>query len=207
MERLRTTIRGRRELLLSVTVTLALVLGACSAGGYGQPSDQDKQAPPASIDGQQDQAQASTDATGGQSGDAYGQDAYGGDAYGQGDGAGSAAAGALTLAATSLGQVLADGDGRVLYAFTNDQGGVSSCYDDCAANWPPLLADAQPTVEGDLDPSLLGTTQRDDGTAQVTYNNRPLYYFAADKQPGQTNGQAIGESWWVLDATGELVKG
>lgn len=200
MERLRTIIRGRRELLLSVTVTLALVLGGCSAGGYGQSTDQD-QAPKASTDGAD--GQATDAATEGQSGDAYGDDGYGQ----SGAANGTAGAGALTLAATGLGQVLADGDGRVLYAFTNDQGGVSNCYDDCATNWPPLLADAEPTVEGDLDPSLLGTTRRDDGTTQVTYKNQPLYYFAADKQPGQTNGQAIGESWFVLDATGELVKG
>ena len=35
----------------------------------------------------------------------------------------------------------------------------------------------------------LATIERDDGSKQVTYNGWPLYYFANDRQPGNTNGQ------------------
>jgi predicted lipoprotein with Yx(FWY)xxD motif len=36
----------------------------------------------------------------------------------------------------------------------------------------------------------------------VTYNHWPLYYYAADKVPGDTTGQnidAFGAEWYVLD--------
>src|SRR5215203_2265053 len=51
----------------------------------------------------------------------------------------AAAAGTVNLGETSLGSVLVDGEGMTLYVFTNDTGGTSSCYDDCASSWPPLL--------------------------------------------------------------------
>lgn len=40
----------------------------------------------------------------------------------------------------SLGQMLTDPAGRTLYRFSRDTPGTSSCYDQCAAAWPPLLA-------------------------------------------------------------------
>ena len=66
-----------------------------------------------------------------------------------------------------------------LYLFKADEGSTSTCYDDCAA-WPPLEADA-PTGGDGIDAGLLGTTERDDGTTQVTYAGHPLYYYAADE--------------------------
>ena len=50
--------------------------------------------------------------------------------------------------------------------------------------------------------SGLGTTTRNDGFTQVTYNGWPLYYFAFDEKPGDANGQASNDVWWVLSAVG-----
>jgi len=52
---------------------------------------------------------------------------------------------------------------------------------------------------------LIGTTQRSDGTSQVTYNGHPLYAFAKDQNAGDTNGEGItafGGAWFVLSPTG-----
>src|SRR6185436_11529732 len=49
---------------------------------------------------------------------------------------------------------------------------------------------------------LLGTTTRTDGSTQVTYNKYPLYTFAFDPKPGDTNGQAVKSIWWVLNGKG-----
>jgi hypothetical protein len=59
----------------------------------------------------------------------------------------------------------------------------------------------------DVDPRLMGTTRRDDGTTQVTYNDWPLYYFAGDELPGDSNGQGVGDVWWMITPAGELVMG
>ena len=51
----------------------------------------------------------------------------------------------------------------------------------------------------------LGTTTRPDGNSQVTYNGVPLYYFANDEKPGDTNGQTVGDVWFVVDPIGGAV--
>jgi predicted lipoprotein with Yx(FWY)xxD motif len=42
---------------------------------------------------------------------------------------------------------------------------------------------------------VLGVFTRPDGNHQVTYNGWPLYHFAGDKQPGEVNGDGIGDLW------------
>ena len=37
---------------------------------------------------------------------------------------------------------------------------------------------------------------------QATYASAPLYRFAADKAPGDTNGQGVGGIWFVMTASG-----
>jgi predicted lipoprotein with Yx(FWY)xxD motif len=56
-----------------------------------------------------------------------------------------------------------------------------------------------------VDASLLGTTDRTDGTVQVTYNGWPLYYYEEDKAPGDVVGQDVGGVWFVVSAEGEQV--
>jgi predicted lipoprotein with Yx(FWY)xxD motif len=86
--------------------------------------------------------------------------------------------------------------GLTLYLFANDTDGVSNCSGGCLENWPAL------TVPEGLDPSAtadasgtLGVFTRDDGVLQVTYNGLPLYYFAGDGLPGDTNGDGVGGVW------------
>lgn len=110
---------------------------------------------------------------------------------------------AIQTADSPLGTILVDSEGMTLYMFDNDSDGESVCYDDCAANWPPLEG---PVEAGDgVDASLLGTTERTDGTMQVTYAGMPLYYFAADQAAGDTNGQGVGDVWWVVQPDGTPV--
>lgn len=117
----------------------------------------------------------------------------------------SSAAMTLTTADSDLGTILVDDAGNTLYLFVPDAQGDSTCYDDCEANWPPFAGEVS-AGEG-VDDSLLGTTERTDGTVQATYNGWPLYYFAADAAPGDTNGQGINDVWWVVDAEGNAIEG
>ena len=101
-----------------------------------------------------------------------------------------------------LGQFLTDSEGRTLYLFTKDtEPGVSTCGGDCLVNWP-VYTPAEPLtlpegVEGTL--TLVDTP---DGVKTLAYNDIPLYYFVGDTEPGQTNGQGVGEVWYVV-APGE----
>jgi predicted lipoprotein with Yx(FWY)xxD motif len=117
------------------------------------------------------------------------------------------AGGAATVAVASseLGDILVDGEGRTLYMFGNDSGGDSSCYDACAQTWPALTTEGDASAGDGADASLLGTTERTDGSTQVTYNEHPLYRFASDQAPGDTNGQGVGDVWFVVSPAGEPI--
>src|SRR5690554_6355048 len=64
-----------------------------------------------------------------------------------GSGAALAAPEVQTLE-TDIGEVIADSEGFVVYTLRNDEEGVSSCYDQCATNWPPFFAE-EGAEEGD----------------------------------------------------------
>ena len=110
----------------------------------------------------------------------------------------------VAVANSSLGDVLVDADGRTLYAFTKDQGDQSACSGECAANWPALTGTA--TAGTGAEAGLLSTATQANGSSQVTYDGKPLYYFAGDAKPGDTNGQGVGNVWFVLTADGQLVQ-
>lgn len=132
----------------------------------------------------------------------------------------------------TFGQYLTDTEGRSLYIFLEDGLGVvepvgetvpgSTCYDQCAENWPPLITELWPLPEESIgegvDASLINTIQRDsdatqadddEGDAeallQLTYNGWPLYYFANDQNPGDVNGQGVGDNWYLISPEGEPV--
>lgn len=112
----------------------------------------------------------------------------------------------LALNAASLfGPIVTDANGNSLYLFTNDAQVESKCYDDCAAAWPPLLADGDVSVADGLDASLVGTLERTDGTTQVTYGGWPLYTFAGDTEPGAVNGHGRNGVWFLVAPDGTAV--
>ena len=121
---------------------------------------------------------------------------------------GDAEGATVDIASTDLGDILVDGEGRTLYAFTPDESsGESTCYDDCAANWPPLVSSGEVTVGEGLDDSDFTTVPRtDDAGDQVKIGGWPLYYFAGDTAAGDLNGQNVGGKWFVVDANGELIE-
>ena len=108
-----------------------------------------------------------------------------------------------------LGTYLADADGRTLYLFEKDTGTTSTCSGACASAWPPLLTTGAPSVAGAAKADLIGTTMRDDGTVQVIYAGHPLYYYAGDGAPGDTEGQdveAFGAEWYALGPSGQAIE-
>jgi len=107
---------------------------------------------------------------------------------------------------SGLGLVLVDSSGRTLYGFGADRGGSSSCYGRCAETWPPLLTDGEPHPSNGAAAAKLGTSERRDGAVQVTYAGHPLYTHAADKSPGEANGNArtaFNAPWFALKPNGQ----
>ena len=115
---------------------------------------------------------------------------------------------AVGTAKGSLGTYLTGSSGRALYIWVADTNGKSSCSGACAAAWPPVVTKSTPTASGGAIAADLGTTTRPDGTQQVTYKGRPLYYYAGDSGPGMTNGNGsdqFGAKWWLITPSGRQV--
>lgn len=114
---------------------------------------------------------------------------------------------AVQLVDSDLGQIVAAADGMTMYLFMPDNAGDPTCADACAEAWPPLFVEDGAEVVGGtgVDAALLGTATHPTGGTQVTYGGWPLYYFAGDSAPGDTNGQGQGDVWYVVDAAGQPV--
>jgi predicted lipoprotein with Yx(FWY)xxD motif len=122
---------------------------------------------------------------------------------------GSTAGSAATISAASagdLGKVLVDGQGMTVYLFEKDENGKSACYGACADAWPPVTTEGEPVAKGGAMAGKLGTTERTDGTTQVTYAGWPLYLYAGDSKPGQAAGNDVdgfGAEWYALTPSGQ----
>ncbi len=136
--------------------------------------------------------------------------------------AGAAPTGASTSASTDVkaaapvaqvapigafGQILVGDGGRTLYAFTKDVDGQTTCVDACAAAWPAVVVTDGFTPPAGVDPALVSTVDRPDGSKQLKVGAWPLYYYAGDGAQGETNGQGVGGVWFVVKADGTLIKG
>lgn len=107
--------------------------------------------------------------------------------------------------AGDLNPVVLDGAGFVLYRFDNDTTNPpeSNCDGACAMKWPPELVEPGSKVFLDGVPkSEVGVIRRHDGTLQLTIHNHPIYRFSGDKNPGDTNGENVGGTWFGVTPHG-----
>jgi predicted lipoprotein with Yx(FWY)xxD motif len=141
----------------------------------------------------------------------------------------------LTVVEADFGEYVADAEGRALYLFTADEHGdeearertgepiwpylvngeehreqaQSACYGDCAAAWPPLVADAAAAVDDRVEVEEISIVPRRDDLSQVAYAGRPLYYFVRDAGPGDVSGQGVesfGGAWYLVSPDGEAIE-
>lgn len=94
--------------------------------------------------------------------------------------------------AQTLDGVLVGPGQMTLYTFERDQAGSgkSVCNGPCAANWPPLMAQAGDQPKGDW-----SIVVRDDGSRQWAYKGRPLYRWIKDQKPGDRTGDGVNQVW------------
>lgn len=98
----------------------------------------------------------------------------------------------------TLGSYLTDETGKTLYYFTKDSTDMSTCKDQCAANWPIYYAD-HILVSGELNGADFKTIVREDGKKQMSYKGMPLYYYAKDEKSGDVKGQGFNNVWYVAN--------
>lgn len=119
------------------------------------------------------------------------------------------ASGGITLIETrSPGSYVATAGGMSLYTLVDENLQPLPCESECLEAWPAFTGEATLAEAGiALDANLIGTTQLEDGSTQVTYNDHPLYTFAGDEgDPGRTEGQGVqgfGGTWYLLDDMGQ----
>jgi predicted lipoprotein with Yx(FWY)xxD motif len=141
-------------------------------------------------------------------GSAAGSTTGGSTAAGTPASSGSATATVIESHAGSAGAFLTNSSGRAVYLWAADSMNKSMCSGACAGAWPPVTANAHVTAANGAKAADLGTITRSDGTKQVTYLGHPLYYFAGDSGPGQTNGQgsnSFGAKWWLVAPAGTKI--
>lgn len=110
----------------------------------------------------------------------------------------------ITTGDSEFGPMLFDEKGQAIYIWQPEETTTAECYDDCAMAWPPVVTNGAPQASGAAKSDLLGTTQRRDGTTQVTYGGHPLYYYAHEA-PGEVKCHNIsthGGLWWVIQPDG-----
>jgi predicted lipoprotein with Yx(FWY)xxD motif len=104
-----------------------------------------------------------------------------------------------------MGAVIEDEGGWVLYRFDKDTAKpqpASACAGDCAKVWLPALTnDGKPRLTG-VNPELVGTVTRADGTRQLTVAGWSLYRYVGDKKPGTWRGQNVNGAWFVIKPSG-----
>lgn len=81
---------------------------------------------------------------------------------------------------------------------------------DRTAEQSTSASDAGGSTDGSTDGTSadageVGTITGVDGAPQLTLDGWPLYYFAGDAAPGDTNGQDVGGVWWVMSPEGTPV--
>ena len=111
---------------------------------------------------------------------------------------GSTASGAQAVVSSAdkakVGSVIVDAQGRTLYRFTAEAGGLPVCTGACVGTWLPAL-----TTSASGLPDHVGTVKRPDGgRLQLTYNGHPLYRYAGDQSKADANGEGVGGQWYVL---------
>ncbi len=102
---------------------------------------------------------------------------------------------ALIACATSPAgtNALSSDTGMTMYTYDRDVAGsnTSACTGSCVAMWPPVPREH---ARGEK----FGSISRADGIQQLTYEDKPLYYYVKDQKPGDIYGDNIDGVWHAI---------
>jgi predicted lipoprotein with Yx(FWY)xxD motif len=106
------------------------------------------------------------------------------------------------LAHPTLGNILTDGAGRVLYFFAADSPGGNPNFN--GSSWPYVTVPEVPKADAGVAATLASSTFNLSGGPYLTVNDRPAYYYVGDNEAGQANGHGLGSVWWTIRADGVI---
>jgi predicted lipoprotein with Yx(FWY)xxD motif len=100
---------------------------------------------------------------------------------------------ALTVATKpGVGVYLTDASGRAVYVMDDGTGAKVACTGTCLTEFKPVAGTATAAADATgLKAELIGVTTLPDGTVQVTYAGKPLYYANADAGSGTVSEQGM----------------
>ncbi len=110
----------------------------------------------------------------------------------------------IIAAASDFGTILFEASGQAIYLFDVENTTKPRCYGTCADAWPPVLTDGAPVPGKRVKDARLGTTERTDGTTQVTYDGHPLYFYAHEgKHEVKCHDVFLnGGNWYAVQPNG-----
>jgi predicted lipoprotein with Yx(FWY)xxD motif len=101
----------------------------------------------------------------------------------------------MTVQHSSIGWVMAEADGQVVYTYGQDKkGGAPACTGSCATQRPPATGTPK-AGPADRFPGSFGVVKGSGGVEQITYNGYPLYTLAG-ASPLMVGGN--GGGWHVV---------
>ncbi|WP_405812287.1 SCO0930 family lipoprotein [Streptomyces sp. NBC_01520] len=105
-----------------------------------------------------------------------------------------------------LGDIVVDKRGMTVYRFTKDSAWPmkSACTGDCLKKWPVVSPVQKNDVEG-VTTKGFTTFDRPDGIRQQSVDCWPIYTYSGDAEPGDTNGQGVGGTWYAVSPDAKLV--
>ena len=115
------------------------------------------------------------------------------------------AATTLTVVQTTVGEVVANSKGQVVYDYADDTPTTSACtWTSCVPDWPPLTVTGHPSAGPGIT-AALAVIGGPDGVRQLTLVAIRFYTFVGDLHPGDIRGQGIGSDWYLLSPSGTQV--
>ena len=97
-----------------------------------------------------------------------------------------------TVSNDRVGLYVIDASGRPVYALVSASGtGTVDCSGACADHFMPVIGRPRAQEGGAIDPGILGTVRRSDGSRQVTISGMPMWRYKGDQVSTHTRGHGI----------------
>lgn len=108
------------------------------------------------------------------------------------------------VSSRTLDHIVIDTQGFVLYRSNRDSADPprSACAGQCLQTWLPVPCQGEIRVEG-IDRQLVACFDRADGRQQLSLAGWPLYGYAGDRMPGDTNGHGQSDEWFAISPDGD----